>query len=136
MDSEDPLIAPEIQSGTRPKAAACGWRRFALPDPEPDTRWKRTLGRPASLLPDVHRQLMAPCAPAGRCRSSSSCSLSLHPAGAFVFVHFHLTTGKRDDFTPSGAFFAELSIFRQMVEAAAIVALIERRRGNLLAYNP
>jgi uncharacterized protein len=41
----------------------------------------------------------------------------------------------RDRFTASAALFGELAAFLGMVAAAAIVALVERRRGNLLAFN-
>jgi len=53
----------------------------------------------------------------------------------FVFFHFHLVSNKKGDFAPSDAFFSELISFLAMVGAGAIVALIERRRGNVLAYN-
>ncbi|MGA9670070.1 MAG: CPBP family intramembrane glutamic endopeptidase [Terracidiphilus sp.] len=53
----------------------------------------------------------------------------------FAFVHFNLISTKRGDFTARGAFFGEMISFLAMAGAAAIVALIERRRGNLLAYN-
>jgi hypothetical protein len=53
----------------------------------------------------------------------------------FVFFHFHLVSNKKGDFAPSDAFFSELISFMAMVGAGAIVALIERRRGNVLAYN-
>jgi membrane protease YdiL (CAAX protease family) len=53
----------------------------------------------------------------------------------YLFVQFHLVSGKRGDTSPVGGFFEELSFFLAMVGAAAVVALIERRRGNLLAYN-
>jgi len=53
----------------------------------------------------------------------------------FVFFHFHLVSTKKGDFSPSDAFFSELISFLAMVGAGAIVALIERRRGNVLAYN-
>ena len=51
-----------------------------------------------------------------------------------VFLHFHLISEK-NDFTASAAFFNELVPFLAMAGAAAIIALIERRRGNLLAFN-
>jgi membrane protease YdiL (CAAX protease family) len=41
----------------------------------------------------------------------------------------------RDHITASASLFSELVPFLGMVAAAAIVALIERRRGNLLAFN-
>jgi membrane protease YdiL (CAAX protease family) len=53
----------------------------------------------------------------------------------FTFYHLHLVNDKKGDFTASNAFFGELISFLAVVGAAAIVALIERRRGNLLAYN-
>jgi membrane protease YdiL (CAAX protease family) len=40
-----------------------------------------------------------------------------------------------DHFSPKAAFFGELVQFIGMVVAAAVVALIERRKGNLLAFN-
>jgi uncharacterized protein len=52
----------------------------------------------------------------------------------FTFFHFHLVD-KKSDFTASTAFFGELISFLAMVGAAALVALIERRRNNLMAYN-
>lgn len=52
----------------------------------------------------------------------------------YAFFHFHLVS-KKSEFAPSDAFFTELISFIGMVGAAAIVALIERRRGNVLAYN-
>jgi hypothetical protein len=54
-------------------------------------------------------------------------------AVGFVFVQFHLIS-KMAVFTPNEAFFEELIGFLAMVGAAALVALIERRR-SLLAYN-
>jgi len=54
---------------------------------------------------------------------------------AVLFKHFHLVSNKKGDFAPSDALFGELIGFLGMVGAAAVVALIERRRGNLLAYN-
>jgi hypothetical protein len=41
----------------------------------------------------------------------------------------------KDRFTASASLFSELAPFLGMVAAAAIVALVERRRGNLLAFN-
>jgi membrane protease YdiL (CAAX protease family) len=53
----------------------------------------------------------------------------------FVFLKLHLVDfGKKMDFTPSEAFFGELVNFLPLVGAAALLALIERRR-SLLAYN-
>jgi uncharacterized protein len=43
--------------------------------------------------------------------------------------------GKSNAFTASSTFFGELGAFLAMVSAAAIVALLERRRGNILAFN-
>ncbi len=54
---------------------------------------------------------------------------------AVTLVHFHLVDPKSTTFTASSAFFGELISFLGMVGAAALVALIERRRNNLLAYN-
>jgi uncharacterized protein len=51
-----------------------------------------------------------------------------------VFLSLHLITMK-GGFSPSQGFFGELISFLSMVGAGAIVALIERRRGNVLAYN-
>jgi hypothetical protein len=51
-----------------------------------------------------------------------------------VFLRFHLISEKID-FAPAPSFFGELVSFLAMVGAAAIIALIERRRGNLLAFN-
>jgi len=52
----------------------------------------------------------------------------------FAFFHLNLVSGK-SDFSASSAFFSELVSFLAMVAAAAVVALIEGRRGNLLAFN-
>jgi membrane protease YdiL (CAAX protease family) len=54
-------------------------------------------------------------------------------AAGFVFVQFHLID-RKDDFTASAAFFGELIGFLALLSAAALVALIERRR-SLLAFN-
>jgi membrane protease YdiL (CAAX protease family) len=54
---------------------------------------------------------------------------------AVTLVHFHLVDAKSTVFTASSAFFGELISFLGMVGAAALVALIERRRNNLMAYN-
>jgi len=51
-----------------------------------------------------------------------------------IFFRLNLV-GKKNDFTASSAFFGELASFLAMIGAAAIVALLERRRGNLLAFN-
>jgi hypothetical protein len=55
-------------------------------------------------------------------------------AAGFALVRLHLLDPK-DHFTAAAALFGELVPFLGMVAAAAIVALIERRRGNLLAFN-
>jgi len=60
----------------------------------------------------------------------------LFAAGVGIaFFHFHLVDPKSTTFTASSAFFGELISFLAMVGAAALVALIERRRNNLMAYN-
>jgi hypothetical protein len=51
-----------------------------------------------------------------------------------IFFRLNLVS-KKNDFTASSAFFGELASFLAMIAAAAIVALLERRRGNLLAFN-
>lgn len=51
-----------------------------------------------------------------------------------IFFRLKLVSEK-SDFTASATFFGELISFLAMVAAAAVVALIERRRGNILAYN-
>lgn len=51
-----------------------------------------------------------------------------------VFTRLHLIDAKAH-FTANAALFGELIPFLGMIGAAAIVALIERRRGNLLAFN-
>jgi membrane protease YdiL (CAAX protease family) len=51
-----------------------------------------------------------------------------------VFVRLDLIDPK-DHLTAAQALFGELAPFLAMVAAAAIVALVERRRGNILAYN-
>jgi hypothetical protein len=57
-------------------------------------------------------------------------------AAGFALVNLHLVTkGRQITFTAQSAFFEELISFLALVGAAAVVALIERRRGNLLAYN-
>ena len=53
----------------------------------------------------------------------------------FVLVTLHLVDPKAQHFTARGALFNELVLFLGMVGAAAVVALVERRRGNLLAFN-
>jgi membrane protease YdiL (CAAX protease family) len=52
----------------------------------------------------------------------------------FTFVHFHLV-GEKSDFTARATFFGDLISVLALAGAAAIIALIERRRGNLLAFN-
>jgi len=52
----------------------------------------------------------------------------------FVFFSFNLIDGK-DHFTATSQICDELVTFLGMVAAGAVVALIERRRGNLLAFN-
>jgi membrane protease YdiL (CAAX protease family) len=52
----------------------------------------------------------------------------------FVFFKAHLIDPKAH-FTVHAVFFGELMQFLGMLGAAAIVALVERRRGNLLAFN-
>lgn len=51
-----------------------------------------------------------------------------------LFFRLHLIDPKAH-FTPTSALFGELMQFLAMVLAAAVVALVERRRGNLMAYN-
>jgi hypothetical protein len=53
----------------------------------------------------------------------------------FVFVTLHLIDPNAKNFTARGALLNELVPFLGMVAAAAVVALVERRRGNLLAFN-
>ncbi|MGD0629046.1 MAG: CPBP family intramembrane glutamic endopeptidase [Terracidiphilus sp.] len=53
----------------------------------------------------------------------------------FLLVTVHLVDPNAKHFTARGALFNEMVPFLGMVAAAAIVALIERRRGNLLAFN-
>ena len=130
MDSEDPLIAPEIQSGPHEVQRVDGVESLSQPEPaslEKDP-WETRALRSAFIGSEGLR--------AGWSVSAFVVLFAIFASGVgFLFVHFHLITGRRDDSTPSGAFFGELSIFLAMVGAAAIVALIERRRGNLLAYN-
>jgi len=52
----------------------------------------------------------------------------------FVFFKTHLIDPKAH-FTVNSVFFGELMQFLGILGAAAIVALVERRRGNLLAFN-
>ncbi len=52
----------------------------------------------------------------------------------FLFFKSHLI-GQKGGFAPASSFFGELTVFLGMLAAAAIVAFIERRRGNLLAFN-
>lgn len=51
-----------------------------------------------------------------------------------VFIKFHLI-GHKGPVTAWGTFLQELLLFVPAAGAAAVMALIERRRGNLLAYN-
>ena len=53
----------------------------------------------------------------------------------FVLVTTHLIDPKSHEFTATSALFNELDFVIGMVGAAAVVALLERRRGNPLAYN-
>ncbi len=54
----------------------------------------------------------------------------------FIFVELHLIDTKaHPKFTAPVTLFNELVILLGIVGAAAIVALVERRRGNLLAFN-
>lgn len=54
----------------------------------------------------------------------------------FTFVTLHLVSkGRQAAFTAQTAFLGELISFLALAGAAALVALIERRRGNLFAYN-
>jgi membrane protease YdiL (CAAX protease family) len=53
----------------------------------------------------------------------------------FLLVTLHLVDPNGHHFTASSALFNEMTLFLGMVAAAAIVALVERRRGNLLAFN-
>ena len=52
----------------------------------------------------------------------------------FVFFHLHLVDEKFH-FTASATLFGDLIQLLAIVGAAAIVALVERRRGNLLSFN-
>ena len=52
----------------------------------------------------------------------------------FVFSNLHLLD-ERSHFTASSTLFGDLIPLLAMVGAAAIVALVERRRGNLLSFN-
>ncbi|MGO9336038.1 MAG: lysostaphin resistance A-like protein [Terracidiphilus sp.] len=53
----------------------------------------------------------------------------------FLLVTLHLIDPNAKNFTAKVALFNELVPFLGMVAAAAIVALVERRKGNLLAFN-
>jgi len=53
----------------------------------------------------------------------------------FVLMATHLIDPKSHDFTATNELFNELSLVIGMVGAAAVVALLERRRGNPLVYN-
>jgi membrane protease YdiL (CAAX protease family) len=52
-----------------------------------------------------------------------------------IFQATHLIDPKAKDFTANGVLFNELLVVLAMLCAAAVVALLERRKGNLLAYN-
>ncbi len=57
-------------------------------------------------------------------------------AAGFIFASLHLIDfGKKEPFTASMVFSEEAISFLALAGAAALVALIERRRGGLLAYN-
>jgi hypothetical protein len=56
-------------------------------------------------------------------------------AAGFVFVQTHLLDPKNHSFSAQSSLFGEMTIFLGMLGAAALVALIERRKGNLLAFN-
>ena len=56
-------------------------------------------------------------------------------AAGFVLVSLHFVDPKARQFTATTALFNELTIVLGIIGAAAVVALIERRRGNLLAFN-
>jgi len=51
-----------------------------------------------------------------------------------IFLDLHLID-PRDHFTARAALFGELVSFLAMVAAGVVVALVERKRGNVLAYN-
>jgi hypothetical protein len=51
-----------------------------------------------------------------------------------IFAAFHLA-GSPGHFTPQAALFEELAAFLGVVAAGVVVALLERRRGNILIYN-
>ena len=53
----------------------------------------------------------------------------------FLLVTLQLVDPNAKHFTAKGALFNELVFFLGMVAAAIVVALVERRRGNLLAFN-
>ncbi len=53
----------------------------------------------------------------------------------FLLVTLHLVDPKAQHFTARAALFNEMTLFFGMIAAAAIVSLVERRRGNLLAFN-
>jgi len=52
-----------------------------------------------------------------------------------VFAALHLVDPKATHFAPSAVLFSELTFVLAIAGAAAVVALIERRPGNLLAFN-
>ena len=60
--------------------------------------------------------------------------LLVSSVAGFIFFNLHLID-PNDHINAGSALFTELPAFLGVVAAAAIVALIERRRGNLLAYN-
>jgi len=130
MDPEDETIAPEIHPGLPEAQHVDSIESVSQPEPlaaEKDP-WETRALRSAFIGSEGLR--------AGWSVLAFIVLFALFASGlGYLFVHFHLMSGKRGDFTPSGGFFSELSIFLAMVGAAAIVALIERRRGNLLAYN-
>jgi uncharacterized protein len=65
-----------------------------------------------------------------------ACLFALFSAIAgFLLVTLHLVDPKAQNFTARGALFNEMIPFLGLVAAAAIVALVERRRGSLLAFN-
>jgi membrane protease YdiL (CAAX protease family) len=53
----------------------------------------------------------------------------------FLLVTLHLVDPKAHHLTAMSALFNEMTLFLGMVAAAAVVALVERRKGNLLAFN-
>jgi membrane protease YdiL (CAAX protease family) len=53
----------------------------------------------------------------------------------FLLVTLHLVDPNAKHFAARSAVFNEMTLFLGMIAAAAIVSLVERRRGNLLAFN-